>query len=149
MAPWHSFSELERLRREMDRIFESVSPAVARTAGFLPGSGARQYPRVNIAESADGYLVEAIAPGVDPAALEVSLKDNVLTLAGEKRVPEGVKPEAFHRTERAGGRFVRSIELPDEVDGERVKAAYVDGVIQVELPRSEKAKPRRIEIALS
>lgn len=148
MDVWSNFSELERIRREMDRIFESVGPGAGRAAGFLPGAGARQYPRVNIAEGDEGYLVEASAPGVDPESLEVTLKDNVLTLAGEKRVPQGVKPEAFHRTERAGGRFVRSLELPEEIDGDKVKATYVDGVIQVVLPRSERAKPRRIEIGL-
>jgi HSP20 family protein len=149
MPTWDPYGELERLRREMDRVFESASPGGPRTVSFLPGAGARQYPRVTVSEVGDGYLIEAAAPGVDPATLDVSLKDNVLTLAGEKRPPQGVKAEAFHRTERAGGRFVRNIELPEEVDPDRVKASYTDGVIQVSLPRSEKAKPRRIEIAVS
>lgn len=148
MAAWDSFAELDRLRREMDRIFESVSPAGSRPLSFLPGSGARQYPRVNLAEVDDGYVVEAPAPGVEPATLEVSLKDSVLTLSGEKRAPEGVRPEAFHRSERAAGKFVRSVDVPGDVDPGGVRASYVDGVIQVRLPRSEKAKPRRIEITM-
>lgn len=148
MPSWDAITELERLRREMDRLFESVTPSGPRGGIFLPGAGARQYPKVNIHEVSEGFVIEAAAPGVDPATLDVSLKENVLTISGEKRPPEGVRPESFHRTERAGGRFVRSIELPEDIDAEKVKATYVDGVIQVRLPKSERAKPRRIDIAV-
>ncbi|MDW7710633.1 MAG: Hsp20/alpha crystallin family protein [Deferrisomatales bacterium] len=148
MAAWDPLRELERLRREMDRIFEGVSPARTWSLGFLPGTAARQYPRVNIAEDADGYVVEALAPGVDPTTLDLSVKDNVLTISGEKKAPEGVRAEAFHRSERSAGRFVRAVELPDDLNAEQVKAAYTDGILRVNLPKAEQAKPRRIEIDL-
>ncbi|MBE0617032.1 MAG: Hsp20/alpha crystallin family protein [Proteobacteria bacterium] len=146
MAAWDPYRELERLRREMDRIFEGVAPTRTWTLGFLPGTSARQYPRVNIAEAGDAYLVEALAPGVDPTTLDLSVKDNVLTISGEKRAPEGVGPEAFHRSERSAGRFVRAVELPADLDAEQVKAAYADGILRVTLPKAEEAKPRRIAI---
>jgi HSP20 family protein len=149
MATWDPYRELERLRAEMDRIFESAVPARAWTLGFLPGTAARQYPRVNIAEDQDGYMVEALAPGVDPATLDLSVKENVLTISGEKKAPEGVRPEAFHRSERSAGRFVRAVELPADLDAEKVKAAYADGILRVTLPKAEQAKPRRIEIELA
>jgi HSP20 family protein len=149
MTVWDPLRELERLRRDMDRIFEGVAPARSWALGFLPGTGARQYPRVNIAEQGDGYMVEALAPGVDPASLDLSVKDNVLTISGEKKAPEGVRPEAFHRSERSAGRFVRAVELPAELDAEKVKAAYADGILRVTLPKAEQAKPRRIEIELA
>lgn len=148
MAAWDPLRELERLRREMDRIFEGVSPARTWSLGFLPGTAARQYPRVNIAEDADGYVVEALAPGVDPTTLDLSVKDNVLTISGEKKAPEGVRAEAFHRSERSAGRFVRAVELPDDLNAEQVNAAYTDGILRVNLPKAEQAKPRRIEIDL-
>jgi HSP20 family protein len=132
----------------MDRIYESVLPAGRQRLSFLPGLAARQYPRVNLAEDGDDYLVEALAPGVEPSSLDVSVKEGVLTLSGEKRAPEGVEADAYHRSERSAGRFVRSIELPAEIDSEKVRASYVDGILQVRLPKAERAKPRRIEISV-
>lgn len=149
MATWDPYRELERLRAEMDRIFESAVPARAWSLGFLPGTSARHYPRVNIAEDQDAYVVEALAPGVDPSNLDLSVKDNVLTISGEKKAPEGVRPEAFHRSERSAGRFVRAVELPSDLDPEKVRATYADGILRVTLPKAEQAKPRRIEIELA
>lgn len=149
MASWDPVRELERLRSEMDRIFEGVLPSGLQRLSFLPGLGARQYPRVNVAETGDEYLVEALAPGIDPGSLEVSVKEGILTLSGEKRGPEGVKPDAFHRSERSAGRFIRSIELPAQIDPDKVKAGYVDGILQVRLPKAERAKPKRIEISVA
>ncbi len=148
MAVWDPFRELERLRQEMDRIFESVLPSRSWALEFLPGAAARRYPRVNVAEQDDQYIVEALAPGVDPATLDVSVKDNVLTVSGEKKAPEGVRAEAYHRNERSAGRFVRSIELPADVDTAKVKAVYADGILQVVLPKAPEARPKRIEIEL-
>lgn len=146
MAVWDPLRELEKLRREMDRIFDGVAPTRTWPLGFLPGTSARQYPRVNIADRGDAYVVEALAPGVDPASLELNVKDNVLTLSGEKKGPEGVGAEAFHRSERSAGRFLRAVELPSDLDADQVKAAYADGILRVTLPKAEEAKPRRIQI---
>lgn len=149
MAVWDPLRELERLRSEMDRIFQSVSPARTWSLGFLPGAAARQYPRVNVGQLADGFFVEALAPGVEPATLEVSVKDNVLTIAGDKPAPADARPEAFHRSERSAGRFLRTVELPAEVDAAKVSAAYTDGILRVTLPKAEAAKPKRIEISVA
>lgn len=146
MAAWDAYRELERLRGEMDRIFEGAAPGRGWNLGFLPGTGARQYPRVNVAETAEEFRVEALAPGVDPESLDLQVKENLLTLSGEKRGPQGVSPEAFHRSERAAGRFVRTLELPGEIDPARVRATYTDGILRVVLPKAPEAKPRQIEI---
>ena len=151
MTVWDPFrfQELHRLRRDMDRWFDAAAPQRGWPLGFLPGTGARQYPRVNLAENAEGYLAEALAPGVDPASFDVSVKDNVLTISGEKSAPPGVASDAFHRTERSAGRFSRSVELPAEVDAEKVSAAYRDGILTVTLPKAPEARPRRIDIAVA
>lgn len=148
MAVWDVYRELERLRGEMDRIFEGASPSRGWTLGFLPGTGARQYPRINLAETTGDYTVEALAPGVDPETFDVQVKENVLTLSGEKKGPQGVRPEAFHRSERAAGRFVRTVELPGEIDSDGVKASYADGILRVVLRKAPAAKPRQIHIEL-
>ncbi|GIX46999.1 MAG: molecular chaperone [Candidatus Tectimicrobiota bacterium] len=143
---------MEALRREIDRAFEDFgfrTEPFFRTA-FLPGRAARRYPLVNIYADRDALYVEALAPGVDPASLDISVLRNTLTLAGEKRrVPEDVRPEAFHRSERATGRFVRTIELPLEVDENNVRADYKNGLLVVTLPKAERVKPKQINVQVS
>ncbi|GAB4283994.1 MAG: Hsp20/alpha crystallin family protein [Deferrisomatales bacterium] len=148
MAMLEALQELERLRSEMDRVFGDLSTFHRWPLGFLPGTSARRYPRVNVAEAGDAYRVVALAPGVDPSTLEITVKGNTLTLAGEKKAPEGVNAEAYHRSERAVGRFHRTVELPADVDPDKVRATYRDGILRVELEKAEAAKPRKIAIEM-
>jgi HSP20 family protein len=105
---------------------------------------------VNLHEDQNNVYVEALAPGVDPASLQLTVVRNTLTITGEKRrVPGEIKPEAFHRSERATGKFVRSIELPVEVDEDRVKADYKHGLLTVSLPKAEKARPKQISVQVA
>lgn len=86
-----------------------------------------------------------LAPGVDPATLELSVVGNTLRLTGEKRRVAGeVQPEAFHRRERATGTCVRQMQLPGEVDAQQVHAAYKNGLLIVTLPKTAQAKPQQI-----
>jgi HSP20 family protein len=152
MATWNPWNQLEALRRDIDRAFANAgSPngSVFRTA-FLPGQAARRYPLLNLSEDHDHVYVEALAPGIDPGSLDLTVIGNVLTIAGEKRRhPEDIKPEAFHRSERAAGKFVRTIELPVEVDAEHVKAEYKHGLLRVTLPKAATAKPKQITVAVA
>jgi HSP20 family protein len=140
---------MQALRREIDRAFadfgrgENPSYRVA----FLPGIGPRQYPLVNLFEDKDKVYVEALTPGVDPQSLNVTVLQNRLTLSGEKSpIGDDVKPEAFHRNERASGKFLRSLDLPVEVDDGNVQAEYKNGVLLVAIPKAEKAKPKQITV---
>ena len=146
---WHP---MEALRRDIECAFNNIdfsNGPVFRTA-FLPGRAARRYPLVNFSEDHDHIYIEALAPGVDPATIDLAVIRNVLTISGEKRRhPENIKPEAFHRSERAAGRFVRTIELPVEVDADRVKAEYKQGLLLVTLPKAEAAKPKQISVSVS
>jgi HSP20 family protein len=152
MADWNPWQTLETLRREIDKVFnetDSRSEPFFRTA-FLPGRAARRYPLINLYADKEAMYVEALAPGVDPDTINVSVVGNTLSIAGEKRRVAGdVKPEAFHRSERATGKFVRHIELPVEVDENNVQADYKHGLLTVTLPKTEKAKPKQIAVQVS
>ena len=143
------WTNMEALRREINRAFSPDARRqmpLFRTA-FLPGRAARQYPLINLNEDPDTLYVEALAPGVDPTSLELAVMGNTLTISGEKRrLPEDIKPDAFHRSERAAGRFRRLIELPLEVAPNNVKADYNNGILLVTLPKAEQAKPKQITV---
>ena len=146
------WNNMEALRREIDRAFAQFDfrPAPFFHTAFLPGRAARRYPLINLHEDRDTVYVEALAPGVDPASLELSVVDHTLTISGEKqRHPEAIKPEAFHRSEREAGRFMRAIELLREVDAANVKADYRNGLLLVTLPKAERAKPKQITVQVA
>ena len=149
MAHGDLWSTMEALRREIDRAFEQFgwrSAPMFQTA-FLPGQAARRYPLINLHEDRDTFYVEALAPGIDPASLELSVVGNMLTISGEKQPhPAEIKPEAFHRSERAAGRFIRLVELPLEVDKDNVQAEYRHGLLCMTLPKAAWAKPKHIAL---
>ena len=150
MATADPFRELERVRRELERAFGSEAPAGrALPRAFLPGRAARLYPLVNLYDDGETFTVEALAPGVDTVRLDVTVVGNTLTIAGEKPGPSGVAAERIHRSERAAGRFVRTVELPTEVDADGVKARYVNGLLLVAVPRAASARPRRVTVQTS
>ena len=144
-------SDMDRMRRDMDRFLDEFrSPGwslpFSRTS-FLPGRAARGYPLLNISEDKENVYADALAPGVDPKTLDVSIKQNQLTISGEKKaLLSSVKSTAVHRSERSDGLFSRTITLPMEVNAEKVKASYQDGLLKLVLPKAEVAKPRQIQV---
>lgn len=130
----------ERLRREVDDLFSRATPRVA-------PSGAGVLPEINLYENANGLVLTAELPGMKLEDLELSVEGKWLTLAGERRIaPPTSERASFHRRERRPGKFRRTVELPREVDAEKIQASYRDGVLAVRLPRSAAAMPRRIEV---
>jgi HSP20 family protein len=105
---------------------------------------------INLLEDKERLYVEALTPGVEPQSLNVSVMQNRLTISGEKsRIGGDVKPEAFHRSERASGKFVRAVDLPVEVDEGAIQAEYRNGLLVVTLPKAEKAKPKQINVKVA
>lgn len=152
MQRWDPFTMMEALRREIDRAVQERAGGRSPGRGgpaFLPGRGARQYPLVNISEDAQNFYVEALAPGADPKSLDLSVAQGTLTISGEKSGLTQVAAEAYHRNERAAGRFVRTISLTADVDASKVSAEYKHGLLVVALPKSEEAKPRQITVKLA
>jgi HSP20 family protein len=151
MAERNPFAEMEALRQEIDRAFEGfgLGQSPSRRVAFLPGREPRHYPLINLLEDKDNFYVEALTPGVDPESMNVTATQNRLTLSGEKTGGVDIKPEAFHRNERASGKFVRTIDLPVEIDEARIQAEYKNGLMVVTLPKAEIAKPKQISVKVA
>lgn len=87
---------------------------------------------------------------LDPQSLEVTVQNGTLRIAGEKTpIKADIQPEAYHRAERGAGRFVRTMTLPTEIDADKVKAEYKNGLLLLTLPKHEKAKPKQIAVAVN
>lgn len=134
------FDEIRRMEREFDDLFGRGSP--------LPGirSVARgSFPPINVGATADKVDVYLFAAGLDPQTLDVSIQQNLLTVAGGRKTAqaEGAK---YYRQERFQGDFRRVVTLPDDCDPDRVEAKYADGIVHIAVQRREASKPRQIEI---
>jgi HSP20 family protein len=105
-------------------------------------------PSVDVSETDGEYQIKAEIPDVKKEDVRVTLEDGVLTIQGERKQEKEEKGKKYHRIERSYGSFVRSFTLPDLVDEEKVKAEFKDGVLNLKLPKSEKAKPKAIEVTV-
>lgn len=143
---WSPWREMERMRSEINRMYQNMPASFFFDTAFLPGRSSRTYPLLNVTETGDGYRVDALAPGLDPSKLDITVKGKALTITGAKAPIGDVKPENLHRNERAAGEFVRSLELPFEIASDKVEASYSDGLLSIALPKAEHAKPKQIEV---
>jgi HSP20 family protein len=152
VSTWNPLNVMEALHRDIERAFGNAGVAnepFSRVA-FLPGRAARRYPLINLYEDRDHVYVEALAPGIDVESLALAVIRNVLSISGEKRrTPDNIPPEAFHRNERAAGKFVRTVDLPVEVDADQVTAAYQHGLLTVTLAKAAAAKPTQIPVTVT
>ncbi len=138
---WDPFGEMMTLREAMNSLFEDsyVSPSTAR-------GGTLGMP-LDVAETKEGFVVEASLPGVKPENLDITLQDNVLTISGETRQEQRSGEKAnYHRIERRYGRFARSVGLPSQVQPDKVQATLNNGILRLEIPKAESVKPRKITV---
>jgi HSP20 family protein len=140
---WDPFRELEEVSDRLNRMF--ARPAV-RANGKETMIVADWTPTVDISETDGEYQIKAEIPDVRKEDVKVTLEDGVLTIQGERKQEKEEKGKKYHRIERSYGSFVRSFSLPDVIDEEKVKAEFKDGVLNLHLPKSEKAKPKAIEV---
>lgn len=135
------FGEVARLQENLDQLFSPSGMSSIRAMSR------RTFPVINVGTTSDAIEVLALAPGLDPAALQITVDKGVLVLAGERKTepPQGDKVSTYAQ-ERFNGSFRRVISLPDDVDASRVEANYRDGLLRVKVARSEASRPRRIEV---
>ena len=106
-------------------------------------------PLVDIRENTAAYVIQAEIPGVQKEDVKVTLEHGVLTIKGTRHQEAGEQGEKYHRVERSYGNFVRSFSLPDVVDDAQVQAVFKEGILTLHLPKSEKAKPKAIEVKVA
>ncbi len=142
--PWKDFGSLqERINRMFDDTIRTLYP----TDGEELEKGIWA-PAVDIYETNDSFVVSADLPGLNKDEIQIDLKDNTLTLKGEKKFEEKVSKDNYIRVERAYGSYVRSFTLPQNVDPEKIKAKYKEGVLEVTIPKKEDARPKQIKVEL-
>lgn len=107
------------------------------------------YPKVDVAETEDAFLVTAELPGLKREDVKVSFEDSVLTISGERKEETEQKEKTYYRRERAYGQFKRTFRVGTEVDVDGISASFADGVLQVTVPKAEVVKPRQIEVSVS
>ncbi len=140
---WRPMRDMMALRSEMDRLFERAfedSPLSQWQPSTSWGLA------LDVAENDDAFIVTASVPGIKPEDIDITIRDNVLTIKGEYNSDETINEESYHIRERRSGSFGRSISLPSNVNSEDVEANYENGVLTLTVPKAEEVKPRRIEV---
>jgi HSP20 family protein len=143
-AGWNPFKELEDLGERFNRIVGQLP--MRHEVGREALTVADWAPTVDIAEDEREYLIKAEIPEVDKKDVKVTVQEGVLTLQGVRKKETELKNKRFHRIERSYGTFLRSFTLPEDAAEERMKAEFKDGLLLVHLPKSEKAKPKVLEV---
>jgi HSP20 family protein len=140
------FRELSAMQDRMNRLFED---ALARTRVIREGLGEGGWtPPVDIYETAEDLVIKAELAGLSTEDVSVGVKDNVLTLKGERKQKEGIDRENYHLIERSYGHFRRSFVLPNNVDQEKVVAKFKDGVLFIVIPKFKRVRPKKIAIEI-
>ena len=142
LTPWKPF-EFDRLRREMDQLWDSFLEGRPGRRARLEGEW---FPSLDVAETKGDLVIKADLPGMDPKDIEISLNEGVLTIKGEKKQEKEEKEANYHLVERSYGTFTRSIRLPGEVQGDKINASYKNSVLKIILPKSEEAEKKEIKI---
>ncbi|AMV70997.1 hypothetical protein JCM30471_28160 [Desulfuromonas carbonis] len=145
MANWDLFREMESMTRDMDHLLRGFGRGGSLEPSFAAVFGGRGYPRINLREDDENFYLEALLPGIDASTLDMTVLKNTLTIAGERS--NGADQQVtWHRRERGTGRFLRTVDLPADIEVDETKADYRDGVLSVVLPKAAAAKPKRVEI---
>ena len=144
LVRWTPFREMTTMQDRIDRMFNSPFWLTGR---MDDDSGMGMWnPVVDLYEKDDHFVIKAELPGVDKKDITIDLKDRLLTLSGQRSYENEVKEENYYRRERSCGKFQRAFTLPADVDSDKIKAEFKDGLLQIEVPKPEGHKPKTITI---
>lgn len=142
-TPWSPVERLSTLRQEMDRLWELTFPG--RATAFFSG----WCPVLDLFDSEDRLVAKVELPGLKREDIDVAYQEGALTITGERKQEEtATKDSQPYRTERFSGRFQRSLTIPVPIQVDKIQATYQDGILTVIMPKSEEAKPHKVEVSV-
>ena len=140
-------------RNELRNFFSDTGTWSRGSRGSWPTAGQRGtrrtrgvFPAVNIYDDGESYMVRAELPGIDKEKLDISAKEDQIVIRGERAIKTAGDDANYHRREREGGEFRRAVSLPQTINNDKVMASYQNGVLEIRAPRSERSKPKKIEV---
>jgi len=142
LTRWNPFVELDEIQHRLNRLF------VDKAAKTPPDAFADFMPAVDIQETDNEFIVKADLPDVKKEDVKVHLQDGVLAIEGERRLEKEEKGMRFHRVEREYGKFVRRFAMPVDIDPDKIRAEFKEGVLNVVLPKAPSAKPKMIDVKI-
>lgn len=150
LTRWNPLQELDEAHRRMFSLLEAA-PSLLRRGNLSPQGDeqitvAEWAPLVDIAEDEKEYTIKVELPEVKKEEVKVTVENGTLSITGERKAEKEEKGRKFHRIERYYGRFERSFAIPEDAEGSDARAEYKDGVLKVHLAKSEKARPKQIEV---
>jgi HSP20 family protein len=141
LVRWDPIRELDSLQGDMNRLFDRFFE------GRAPNGVSRRWiPAMDLVETDDHLVLRGDLPGMTEDDVDIEIKDNVLTVSGERKAEHDERGEGYHRVERSFGSFSRSLTLPQGIDPEKVEAKFENGVLEVQIPKPAEAKPTRVQI---
>ena len=144
MNQYTSDRDVKSLQAQLNRLFEPFARFATGDEDLVSGTWV---PPVDVAETQDRILVRAEVPGMKQEDISIEFENGLLTLRGDRKL-EKAEGVTWHRVERIYGNFSRSFTLPRSVDPERISATYREGILEIEVPKREEAKPKHIKIAV-
>ena len=146
MASWEVLRELDNLRREIDEAFRGGGYSRPGGGALFSPLTARRFPLVNVSEDENHLYVDVLVPGVDPAGIDLSVVRNTISISGARTPFVEQAGQIIHRSELGSGKFSRTLELPVDVDPNKISAECRDGIMHITLGKAEHAKPKKINI---
>ena len=142
---WQPYGAIASLQDSINRLFNDAFPHTP-SEDEMALSAWR--PAVDIFDKPDSIVIHAELPGVTKDDVSIEVKENILTLKGERIEIKEVNEEKYYRKERSFGKFYRAFTLPSAINPENIKATFKDGVFEIEIPKPEEQKPKNIQIRI-
>ena len=146
IVKWDPFRDMLSLRDRMDRLFDDSLSRMRGPEDATPHSA--WSPAVDVYETSDNLVLKAELPGIKKEDVSVEVKDNTLSMKGERKFEKDIEEENYHRMERAYGSFYRLFSLPTTVDPDKIRASFKNGVLEITVPKIEVEKPKQITVDL-
>ena len=150
LIQWNPLKEMENLHRRLSSVFDLAPYRQNSIAANEENMTVAEWaPLVDIVEDDKEYLIKVELPEVQRENVKVTVESGTLTITGERKAEKEEKGRKFHRIERIFGRFARTFAVPDDADDTKVNADFKDGVLRVHLAKTEKLRPKQIEVKVS